>query len=129
MEANWINRLVLNDRVSVRGIHTEVQLVRGRITALIGVNRVGLIVGVDRRCATDGTARDAHTSRERWFGFPRNRWRRVQCDINWVVCHQLDTFMAIVTNRTELMIHSSTRSKENRVAGNDRILVNVIGVV
>ena len=56
MEANWINRLVLNDRVSVRGIHTEVQLVRGRITALIGVNRVGLIGRIDRRCAADGTA-------------------------------------------------------------------------
>ena len=62
MEANWINRLVLNHRVSVRGIHAEVQLVRGRITALIGVNRVGLIGGIDRRCAANRTARDAHTS-------------------------------------------------------------------
>ena len=70
MEANRIDGLVLNHRVSVRGIHTEVQFVRSRITALIGVNRVGLIGGIDRRCATDGTARDAHTSREWWFGFP-----------------------------------------------------------
>ncbi len=37
--------------------------------------------------------------------------------------------MAIVTNRTGLMMHSSTRSKENRVAGNDRILAKGIGVV
>ena len=63
MEANWINRLVLNDRVSVRGIHAEVQLVRGRIAALIGVNRVGLIVGVNRRCTADFAIRDAHASR------------------------------------------------------------------
>ena len=53
MEANWINRLVLNDRVRIVRIHAEVQLVRGRIAALIRVNRVGLIVRIDRRCATD----------------------------------------------------------------------------
>ena len=63
MEANWINRLVLNDRVSVRCIHAEVQLVRGRIAALIGVNRVRLIVGVNRRCTADFAIRDAHASR------------------------------------------------------------------
>ena len=56
MEANWINRLVLNDRVRIVCIHAEVQFVRGRITALIGVNRVGLIGRIDRRCAADGTA-------------------------------------------------------------------------
>ena len=63
MEANWINRLVLNDRVRVRGIHAEVQLLRGRITALIGIDRVGLIGRIDRRCSADFAIRDAHASR------------------------------------------------------------------
>ena len=63
MEANGIDGLVLNDRVSVRGIHTEVQLVRGRITALVRVNRVGLVQRIDRRCAADRTTRDAHACR------------------------------------------------------------------
>ena len=63
MEANRINGLVLNHRVSVRGIHAEVQLVRGRITALIGIDRVGLIGRIGRRCAADFAIRDAHASR------------------------------------------------------------------
>ena len=70
MEANWINRLVLNDRVSVRGIHAEVQLVRGRVTALIGVNRVGLVQRIDRRCAADRTTRDAHAGWQSRVCFP-----------------------------------------------------------
>ena len=70
MEANWINRLVLNDRVRIVRIHAEVQLVRGRITALIGVNRVGLIGRIDRRCAADRTARDAHAGRQSRVCFP-----------------------------------------------------------
>ena len=63
MEANWINRLVLNDRVSVRGIHAEVQLVRGRIAALVGVNRVSLIVRINRRCTANRATCDAHACR------------------------------------------------------------------
>ena len=64
MEANGINRLVLNDRVRIVRIHGEVQLVRGRETTLIGENRVGLVQSIDRRCATDRTARDAHAGRQ-----------------------------------------------------------------
>ena len=60
MEADGVDGLVLENRVRIVRVHTEVQFVRGRITALVGVNRVGLILGVDRRCATNRTARDAH---------------------------------------------------------------------
>ena len=70
MEANWINRLVLNDRVRIVRIHAKVQLVRGRITALIGVNRVGLIGRIDRRCAANRTTRDAHAGRQSRVCFP-----------------------------------------------------------
>ena len=76
MEANWINRLVLNDRVSVVRVHTEVQFVRGRITALIGINRVGLILRIDRRCAANDTGRDAHASRQSRVCFPSNEGGR-----------------------------------------------------
>ena len=71
MEANWIDGLILNHRMRIVRIHTEVQLVRGRITALIGVNRVGLILGVDRRCTADRTARDAHACRQSRVRLPR----------------------------------------------------------
>ena len=57
-------------------IHTEVQLVRGRITALIGVNGVGLILRVDRRCAADRTTRDAHTGRQSRVCVPYDRGGR-----------------------------------------------------
>ena len=70
MEANWIDGLILNHRMRIVRIHTEVQLVRGRITALIGVNRVGLILRVDRWCTADRTARDAHASRQSRVCFP-----------------------------------------------------------
>ena len=70
MEANGIDGLVLNHRVRIDRIHTEVQLVRGRITALIGVNRVGLVQRIDRRCATDRTTRDAHAGWQSRVCFP-----------------------------------------------------------
>ena len=63
MEANGIDGLVLNDRVCVVRIDAEVQFMRGGITALIGVNRVGLIVGINRRCSTDDAVRDTHSCR------------------------------------------------------------------
>ena len=62
MEANWINRLILNHRVRIVRVHAEVQFVRGRITALIGIDRVGLIGRIDRRCSADFAIRDAHAS-------------------------------------------------------------------
>ena len=62
MEANWIDGLVLNHRMRIVRIHTEVQFMRGRITALIGVNRVRLVVRIDRRCSADFAIRDAYAS-------------------------------------------------------------------
>ena len=72
MEANWIDGLILNHRMRIVRIHTEVQLVRGRIAALVGVNRVGLILRVDRRCAADRTSRDAHAGRQSRVCCPGN---------------------------------------------------------
>ena len=62
MEANWIDGLVLNHRMRIVRIHAEVQFMRGRITALVGVNRVRLVVRIDRRCSADFAIRDAHAS-------------------------------------------------------------------
>ena len=70
MEANRVDGLILNHRMRVVRIHTEVQLVRGRITALIGVNRVGLVIGIDRRCTADRTSRDAHAGWQSRVCFP-----------------------------------------------------------
>ena len=70
MEANWIDGLILNHRMRIVRVHTEVQLVRGRITALIGINRVGLILRVDRWRTADRTTRDAHTSWQIRMCFP-----------------------------------------------------------
>ena len=53
METNWIDCLVLNDRVRIDRIHAEVQLVRCRITALIGLNSLGLVGSIDRRCTAN----------------------------------------------------------------------------
>ena len=70
MKANWIDGLILNHRMRIVRIHAEVQLVRGRITALIGVNRVRLVQRIDRWCTTDRTARDAHACRQSRVCFP-----------------------------------------------------------
>ena len=75
METYWIDGLILNHRMRIVRIHTEVQLVRGRITALIGVNRVRLVQRIDRRCTADRTTRDTHASRQSRVCFPRHRYR------------------------------------------------------
>ena len=73
MEANRVDGLVLNHGVRVVRVHTEVQLVRGRIAALIGINRVGLVHRIDRWCTADRTARDAHAGRQSRVCVPCDR--------------------------------------------------------
>ena len=75
MEANGIDGLVLNDRVRIVRIHAEVQLVRGRVAALIGVNRVGLVQSVDRRRTADDAGRDAHAGWQCRMRAPRDSRR------------------------------------------------------
>ena len=99
MEANGVDGLVLNHGVRVVRVHTEVQLVRGRITALIGVNRVGLILGVDRRCTADRTARDAHAGWQSRVCFPRNRRRCRQGDVVGCVRIVLPIITVVAVNR------------------------------
>ena len=70
MEANCIDGLVLNHRVRIVRVHAEVQFVRGRITALIGIDRVGLVECIHRRCTADRTARDAHAGWQSRVCFP-----------------------------------------------------------
>ena len=65
VEADRIDRQVLDHGVGVVRVHAEVQLVRGRITALVGMDRVGLVEGVDRRRAAYDAVRDGHA---RWEG-------------------------------------------------------------
>ena len=67
VEADRIDRQVLDHGVGVVRVHAEVQLGRGRVTALAGMDRVGLVEGVDRWSAADG-ARAAVDGQAGWKG-------------------------------------------------------------
>ena len=73
MEANRVDGHVFYNRMWIVSIHAEVQLVRGRIIALIGVNRVPFGSAHRPTVYADHTTRDAHASRQSRVCFPGDK--------------------------------------------------------